>query len=73
VLPVARRAFEIAFSSYKLGGSSSLEVLDTRRTLLDAENQYTDALAAANSARADLDRATATSLAQFQTGDSHDR
>lgn len=73
LLPVARRAFEIAFTSYKLGGSSSLEVLDTRRTLVDVENQYTDALAAASSARAELDRATATSLEKFQTGDSHDR
>ena len=73
VLPVARRAYQIALASYRLGHSSTLEVLDTRRTLLDVENQYTDALAAANSARADLDRATATSLETFQTGDSHDR
>ncbi len=73
LLPTAREAYRIASVSYGLGGSSALEVLDARRSLLDAESQYTDALAAANSARADLERATAVPLATLATGDSHAR
>jgi cobalt-zinc-cadmium efflux system outer membrane protein len=73
VLPSAQEAYRIATVSYGLGGSSALEVLDARRTLLDAENQFTDALAAANSARADLERAVAGPLASFRSGANDDR
>jgi len=71
LLPEARRAYEIALTSYGLGGSSALDVLDARRTLLDAEGQYADALGAANDARADLERAVGTSLES--PGVRHDR
>ena len=57
LVPAAREAFRVASTSYSLGGSSALEVLDARRTLLDAQSQLADALAAANTARADLERA----------------
>jgi outer membrane protein TolC len=57
LVPSAREAYRVASISYSLGGSSALEVLDARRTLLDAESQYADALAAANVATADLQRA----------------
>jgi outer membrane protein, heavy metal efflux system len=73
LLPSAREAYRIAAVSYGLGGSSALEVLDARRGLLDAESQYTDALAAASSARADLQRAVATPLDSFAPGDQHVR
>jgi outer membrane protein, heavy metal efflux system len=73
LLPLARRAYRISSVSYGLGGSSALELIDARRNLLDAESQYTDALAAANSTRADLQRAAATPLDAFETGDRHDR
>ena len=63
LLPAARETYRVASVSYGLGGSSALDVLDARRNLLDAETQYADALAAANSARADLERAAATPLA----------
>ncbi len=69
LLPTAVEAYRIASVSYGLGGSSALEVLDARRSLLDAESQYTDALAAANSARADLQRAVATPLDTLAPGD----
>ena len=59
LLPEAHRAYDIALTSYGLGGSSALDVLDARRTLLDAESQFADALGAANDARADLERAVA--------------
>jgi cobalt-zinc-cadmium efflux system outer membrane protein len=63
LVPSAREAYRIASVSYGLGGSSALEVLDARRGLRDAEQQYTDALAAANMARAELQRAVGRSLA----------
>jgi cobalt-zinc-cadmium efflux system outer membrane protein len=54
LLPAAREAYRVASVSYSLGGSSALEVLDAQRSLIDAQSQFADALAAANSARADL-------------------
>ncbi len=68
LLPAARDAYRIASASYGLGGLSALEVNAARAALVSAESQYTDALAAANSARADLERAVATPLATFGTG-----
>ena len=68
LLPAAREAYRIASVSYGLGGSSALDVLDARRALRDAENQYTDALAAANMSRAELERAVTKSLTSFATG-----
>ena len=68
LLPAARQAFRIASASYTLGGSSALEVNAARVALVSAESQYTDALAAANGARADLERAVATPLATFAPG-----
>jgi len=49
-------------TSYTLGGSSALEVLAARSALLDAQRQLADALASANTARADLDRALGAPL-----------
>lgn len=68
LLPAARQAYRIAAASYGLGGSSALEVNAARVALLDAESQYTDALAAASGARADLERAIAAPLATFVPG-----
>ena len=73
LLPEARRAYEIALSSYGLGGASALDVLDARSTLLDAENQYADALGAANDARADLERAIGRRLDAIPAGGAHER
>jgi outer membrane protein TolC len=67
LLPSAREAYRVASVSYGLGGSSALDVLDARQNLLAAELQYADALAAANSARADLERAVAIPLTRFDT------
>ena len=67
LLPSAREAYRVASVSYGLGGSSALDVLDARQNLLAAELQYADALAAANSSRADLERAVATPLSRFDT------
>ncbi len=68
LLPAAREAYRIASVSYGLGGASALEVLDARRSLRDAESQYTDALAAASMARSDLQRAVGAPLERFEAG-----
>jgi outer membrane protein TolC len=57
LVPAARESYRVSSTSYSLGGSSALEVLTARTALLQAESQLADALAAANTARADLDRA----------------
>ena len=67
LVPSAREAYRVASVSYSLGGSSALEVLDARRTLLDAESQLADAFAAANVARADLQRALGLPLQTLGT------
>jgi outer membrane protein, heavy metal efflux system len=72
LLPEARRAYEIALTSYGLGGSSALDVLDARRTLLDAESQYAETLGAANDARADLERAVGAPLETDSAGAPHE-
>ena len=62
LVPAARESFRVSSTSYSLGGSSALEVLTARSALLQAESQLADALAAANTARADLDRALGLAL-----------
>lgn len=62
LLPVTEQAYRIASSSYTLGGSSALEVLDARRALLDAQQQYAEALGAANDAVAELELAAGGGL-----------
>lgn len=62
LLPVTEQAYRIASSSYSLGGSSALEVLDARRALLDAQQQYAEALGAANDAVAELELAAGGGL-----------
>jgi cobalt-zinc-cadmium efflux system outer membrane protein len=68
LLPSAREAYRISSVSYSLGGLSALDVLDARRTLLSAQSQYADALAAANSSRSDLERAAGTALTSLVAG-----
>jgi cobalt-zinc-cadmium efflux system outer membrane protein len=70
LLPEARRVYDITLTSYGIGGSSALDVLDARRTLLDALSQYADALGAANDARADLERAIGGPVS---SGDTHEQ
>jgi cobalt-zinc-cadmium efflux system outer membrane protein len=71
LLPSAREAYRATSASYSLGGSSAFEVIDARRTLLDAESQYADALVAASTARADLQRAVGAPLDTIPTGAVH--
>ncbi len=72
LLPEATDAYRIASVSYGLGGSSALDLLDAKRTLLEAKSQYTDALGAASDALADLERAAGAPL-PAPPGDAHDQ
>jgi outer membrane protein, heavy metal efflux system len=62
LLPEAREVYRVASVSYGLGGSSALDLLDAKRTLLAAQRQYVDALGAANDAVAALELAIAAPL-----------
>jgi cobalt-zinc-cadmium efflux system outer membrane protein len=68
LLPSTRAAYRAASASYALGGSSALDVLDARRSLLDAETQYADALAAVNISLSELERATSVPLVSINRG-----
>ena len=72
LLPAARESYRAVSVAYTLGGASSLEVIDARRTLLDAQSQYSEALANANSARADLEFAVGRPLNSFAPGGSRE-
>lgn len=69
LLPEAREVYRVASVSYGLGGSSALDLLDAKRTLLDAEKQYVDALGAANDAQAALELAVGASLPSASPGE----
>jgi outer membrane protein, heavy metal efflux system len=72
LLPAASEAFRVSSVSYSLGGLSALDVLDARRSLVSALSQYADALAAANSSRSDLERATGVPLSTLPAGASRE-
>ena len=72
LVPSAEEQYKIASTSYGLGGSSALEVIDAQRTLLDAKNQYTTALGALNDAVAELERATGAPLDSTPDEKSHE-
>jgi outer membrane protein, heavy metal efflux system len=62
LLPQAREVYRVASVSYGLGGVSALDLLDAKRTLLAAQEQYVDALGAANDALAALELAVGAPL-----------
>lgn len=62
LLPGAQQAFEAAQTGYREGKFGHLEVLDTQRTLGDAQVRYLDVLAAYHKAAADVERLTGTPL-----------
>lgn len=68
LLPEAREVYRVASVSYGLGGTSALDLLDAKRTLLDAESQYADALGAANDAQAALELAVGATLPPAPSG-----
>lgn len=73
LLPQAQAAYNAAFTSYSIGGSSSIELLDAKGTLLNAVSQYTDALGAVNTSRADLQRAVGAPLPPAPSASPHEK
>jgi cobalt-zinc-cadmium efflux system outer membrane protein len=73
LLPEAQAAYQAALASYSLGGSSAVDLLGAKGTLLDAISQYTDALGAVNQARADLERAVGAPLPATSPGTPHEK
>lgn len=71
LLPQAREVYRVASVSYGLGGSSALDLLDAKRTLLDAQGQYVEALGAANDALASLELAIGAPLPPATPGEQH--
>lgn len=57
LLPAAREEYRVSLAAYQAGGTSAFEVIQAQQDLISAESQLTDDLAAALSARADLERA----------------
>lgn len=68
LLPAAQQSFRATSASYSIGGSSAFDVINARRTLLDAESQYSIALAAANTAQSDLERAAGAPIDTTASG-----
>lgn len=58
LLPIAEKAFSLARSGYEKGKFSYLEVLDTQRTLFDAQAEYYNSLKRYHAARAYVERLT---------------
>ncbi|MGH8484442.1 MAG: TolC family protein [Pseudomonas sp.] len=56
ILPSAQRAVDTATRGFEMGKFGFIEVLDAQRTLIVARGQYLDSLAAATSARAQVER-----------------
>jgi outer membrane protein TolC len=73
LLPEAQAVYQAAFTSYSLGGSSALDLLDAKGTLLDAESQFTNALGAVNDAQSDLERAVGAPLPLVPSGPPHEK
>lgn len=69
LLPEAQEVYRVASVSYGLGGASALDLLDAKRTLLAAEEQYVDALGAANDAVAALEQAIGAPLPAAKPGE----
>jgi outer membrane protein TolC len=61
LLPAAREEYRVSLAAYQAGGTSAFEVIQAQQDLISAESQLTDDLAAALSARADLERALGNS------------
>ncbi|WP_114395842.1 TolC family protein [Oleisolibacter albus] len=60
IIPAAEQAFAFSREGYRQGKFSYLEVLDAQRTLAEAQADLIDALQGFHTARAELERLTAT-------------
>jgi cobalt-zinc-cadmium efflux system outer membrane protein len=68
LLPEAQEVYRVASLSYGLGATSALDFLDAKRTLVDAQRQFVDALGSANDAQAALELAVGAPLPPASPG-----
>ena len=68
LLPEATEVYRVASVSYSLGASSAIDFLDAKRTLVDAQRQYVDALGSANDAQAALELAVGAPIPPAASG-----
>lgn len=72
ILPSADKAFRLAREGYGLGRFPYLEVLDAQRSLFGVKQQQIDAIREFHTAKAQVERLTATHLGTIQkTGEDH--
>ncbi|MFZ4761188.1 MAG: TolC family protein [Alphaproteobacteria bacterium] len=72
ILPSANKAFELAREGYGLGRFPYLEVLDAQRSLFAVKQQQIEAIREFHTAKAQLERLTATRLGALQkAGEPH--
>jgi cobalt-zinc-cadmium efflux system outer membrane protein len=72
LLPQAREAYQVAYQSYALGGSSAVDLINAKSALLAATTQLTQALGAVNDAAAQLELAVGAPVPPAANeGDSH--
>lgn len=72
ILPSAQKAFSLAREGYGLGRFPYIEVLDAQRSLFGARQQHIAALKAYHTARAIVERLTATHEANIQPDEETD-
>ncbi|MDP8238753.1 MAG: TolC family protein [Candidatus Hatepunaea meridiana] len=60
--PLAEETYELAMKSYKMGEASSLEVIDSQRTLLDVKLEHLEIKAALVDVTSEIDRLTGRSV-----------
>jgi cobalt-zinc-cadmium efflux system outer membrane protein len=71
LLPQARETYDVAEKSYSLGGSSLLDLINAKATLLAATTQLTQALGAASDAFFQLEKAVGSTIPNGISGGSH--
>jgi cobalt-zinc-cadmium efflux system outer membrane protein len=73
ILPSADKAFRLAREGYGLGRFPYLEVLDAQRSLFGVKQQQIEAIREFHTAKAQVERLTATRLSQLQkSGENHE-
>jgi cobalt-zinc-cadmium efflux system outer membrane protein len=64
IMPSAEKALDLSRQGYERGRFAYLEILNAQRTLSEARNQYTRAMQRQLTAKADVERLTATAFNQ---------
>jgi len=67
ILPMARRAYQAAETSFKGGKSGYLDMLDAQRTLVDAQSKHVEALAEYHQTRAQVEALVGQSIESVST------